>query len=117
MSNSGASHSAALIFSHSGLVITGGRVDATTQRRPARADSTLANDAANYEDDEADNQHKPAGACACDACNQSADYEKCADSFPSPARAYDTDMGVAATLRRALATNRSATVRARSCLI
>ena len=82
-----------------------------------RADSTLAKDAANYEDDEADNQHKPAGACACDACNQSADYEKCTDSFPSPARAYDTDSGVAATLRRALATNRSATVRAGSCLI
>jgi len=116
MSNSGASHSTTRIFSHYGLVITGERVDATTQRRP-RADSTPANDAANYEDDEADNQHKPAGTCACDACNQSADYEKCADSFPSPDRAYDTDREVAAMLRRALATNRSATVGAGSCLI
>src|SRR6266487_2057755 len=36
----------------------GGRYDAAED---PRADSTLANDAANYEDDEADNQHKPAG--------------------------------------------------------
>ena len=76
-----------------------------------------ANDAANYEDDEADNQHKPAGTCSCDACNQSTDYKNRTDSFPSPACSYYADRNIVATLTCVCAAKGSTTVRAGGCLV
>jgi hypothetical protein len=94
------------------LSVTGRRIEVALM-----AVRQSINEAANYEDDEADNQDKPAETCSCEACDQSTDYKKCTDNFPPPASPNYTHRSFVATLTFGCAARRSATVGAGSCLV